>query len=296
MPFSGEAPARRRFSLVAVAVLLAILAAIAYGTSDFGNGIASRRFASGPVTAVAQVMGLGAAVLATVLIGGGRPDRWVLIWGAASGLGNGVGTLSLYRGLASGRMSLVATVAALLNVVLPAIAGLVLGHRPTPLAWIGLVTAVPAVGLVSWQPASSNQSASRGGLLYGVVAGAGFALLFIALERAGTYAGAWPLIPGQAVSILVVAPFAVMGLRSAGRPSAVAVAYMVGAGLLSGVANVLFLASTGPGELPIVAALSAMGPAVTVLLARVFLAERWTRLQVVGLLLAGGAVILVTIG
>lgn len=281
---------------MAVGVFLAILAAIAYGASDFGNGIASRRFSAGPVTAVAQAMGLGTAVLATVVVGGGRPDRSALIWGGISGLGNGVGTLSLYRGLASGRMTLVATVAALLNVVLPAVVGLLLGHRPAPLAWVGLVSAVPAVGLVSWQPASSNRSAARGGLLYGVVAGAGFGLLFIALERAGTDGGAWPLVPGQAVSILLAAPFAVTGLQSAGRPSAIAVAYMLGAGLLSGVANLLFLASTGRGALPIVAALSAMGPAVTVLLARVFLAERWTRLQVAGLLLAGVAVILVTVG
>lgn len=75
-----------------------------------------------------------------------------------------------------------------------------------------------------------------------------------------------------------------------------AVTYMLGAGVLSGVANLLFLASTGRGELAIVAVLSAMYPAVTVVLARVFLAERWTRLQLVGLILAGGAVVLVTVG
>ena len=276
--------------------LLAILAAIAYGVSDFGAGIASRRFAAGPVTAVVEVIGLGTAVLATVLFGGGRPDRSVLIWGAVSGLGSGVGTLSLYRGLAIGRMSLVATVAAVLTVVLPVIAGLVLGHRPAPLAWIGLVSAVPAVGLVSWQSGAGKQSATRRGLLYGAAAGAGFGLLFIALHLAGTHAGAWPLIPGLAVSVLLVAPFAIIGLRSVRRPSAMVVTYMLGAGLLGGVGNLLFLASTGRRELKVVAVLSAMGPAVTVLLARLFLAERWTRLQVAGLLLAGGAVILITVG
>jgi hypothetical protein len=33
-------------------------------------------------------------------------------------------------------------------------------------------------------------------------------LLFIALDRAGTRSGAWPLIPGQAVALLSVLPFA----------------------------------------------------------------------------------------
>lgn len=279
-----------------MAVLLAILSAVAFGSSDFGAGIASRRFSAGPVTAVVQVIGLATAILATLLFGGAGLDRSVLIWGAIGGIGNGVGTLSLYRGLASGRMSLVATATAVLTAVLPVVVGLVLGHRPGPLAWAGLVSAVPAVGLVSWQPGSGNQSAARRGLFYGVVAGAGFGLLFIALHRASTHAGAWPLIPLQAVSVLLVAPFAVLGLRSGGRPSAMTVTLMVGAGLLIGGGNLLFLASTGQGELAVVAVLSAMSPAVTVFLARVFLTERWTRLQQVGLLLAGAAVILVTIG
>lgn len=279
-----------------VGALLAILASVAYGLSDFGAGVASRRFSAGPVTALGQLIGLGAAILATIVFAGGRPDRSALIWGAVSGLGNGIGTLSLYRGFALGRMSLVTTVAAVPTVVLPTVVGVVLGDRPAPLAWVGLVSAVPAIGLVSWQPASGNQSAPRTGLLYGAVAGSGFALLFVALDLAGTHAGAWPLIPGQAVSTLVVAPFAFVGLRSAGRPSAITLAYMLGAGLVNGVANLLFLASTGRGELAIVAVLSAMYPAVTVLLAHVVLGERWTRLQLGGLLLAGAAVVLITVG
>ena len=279
-----------------MAVALAILAAVSFGAADFGAGVASRRFSAGPVTAVAQLIALGVVVMATLVIGGGSPDRSVLIWGAVSGLGNGVGTLSLYRGLAVSRMSSVATVAAVLTVVLPVITGVVLGHRPALLTWIGLVSAVPAIGLVSWQGGSGNQSATRLGLLYGLVAGAFFGLLFIALERAGTHAGAWPLIPGQAVSVLLVAPFAVIGLRSTARPDPLTVACMLASGLLIGAGNLLFLASTGPGELAIVAVLGGMGPGVTVFLARVFLAERWTPLQVVGLLLAGGAVVLLTLG
>jgi EamA domain-containing membrane protein RarD len=45
-----------------------------------------------------------------------------------------------------------------------------------------------------------------------------------------------------------------------------------------------------------VAVLTALYPAVTVLMARVFLSERWTRVQAIGLLIAAAAVILVTIG
>ena len=280
-----------------MAVALAILAAISFGAADFGAGVASRRFSAGPVTAAAQLLALCVVVLTTLVLGGGSPDRSVLIWGAVSGLGNGIGTLCLYRGLAVSRMSLVATVAAVLTVILPVITGVVLGHRPALLTWIGLAGAIPAIGLVSWQGNAGDRSTTRRGLLYGLVAGAAFGLLFIALERAGTHAGAWPLIPGQAVSVLIVAPFAVIGLRSASRrPDTLTALCMLGSGLLIGAGNLLFLASTGLGELAIVAVLGGMGPGVTVFLARVFLAERWTRLQVAGLLLAGGAVVLLTLG
>jgi drug/metabolite transporter (DMT)-like permease len=64
--------------------------------------------------------------------------------------------------------------------------------------------------------------------------------------------------------------------------------------VISGVANLLFLAATGRGQLAVVAVLTALYPAVTVLLARVFLAERWTRLQAVGLLAAAAAIVLVS--
>lgn len=276
--------------------LLALLAAVAYGASDFGAGLASRRFAAGPVTAVAQVFGLATAVAAVILLHSGAPDRSTLLWGAVSGLGSGLGTLTLYRGLALGPMSLVATIAAVLTAVLPAAAGILLGNHLSWLALAGIVLAVPSIGLVSWQSATGEARSSRIGIIFGVLAGVGFALLFIALAQAGTEAGAWPLVPGQAVSLVCVAPFALSRRRPPGKPWAGTLAIMVGAAFLSGVANLLFLASTGHGQLAVVAVLSAMYPAVTVLLARVVLNERWTRLQIAGLSLGAVAVLLVTLG
>jgi len=41
-----------------MAVVLALLAALAYGMSDFAAGLASRRFAAEPVAGAAQILGL----------------------------------------------------------------------------------------------------------------------------------------------------------------------------------------------------------------------------------------------
>ncbi len=86
------------------------------------------------------------------------------------------------------------------------------------------------------------------------------------------------------------------GLRQRAALARGPVLLTLGAGILSGTANLLFLAATGHGELAIVAVLSALYPAITVLLARAVLTERWSRSQVLGLAAAVVAVVLVSLG
>lgn len=274
--------------------LLALLAALAYGTSDFAAGVASRRVSAGPVTATVQACGLAAAAVAVLLFPGAGPVAAALGWGAASGIGSAIGTLSLYQGLSAGPMSVVAAVSSVLTAAIPAAIGVALGERLSVPAGAGIGIAVLAIGLVSWQRDDGEGRRVRAGLGYGVLAGMGFALLLIALDRAGTRSGAWPLVPGQAVSLLLVLPFArgIRALGTARRPAALT----IGAGLLGGTANLIYLAATGRGQLAIVAVLTALYPAVTVLLARACLAERWTRLQALGLVTAAAAVILLRLG
>ncbi|GHE95497.1 multidrug transporter [Streptomyces spiralis] len=279
--------------MIAVGALLALLASLAYGSADFAAGVGSRRLAAGPVTMFVQAFGLLAAGAGVLLIPGAGPTTHALTWGALSGLGSAMGTLALYRGFSVGAMSVTATCSAVLTAVIPAIVGLLLGDHLSLLAMVGIVLAVPAVSLVSWQPQSGQRG--RAGLTHGIVAGAGFALLFVALDRAGTASGAWPLVPGQAAALLLVLPFACRAhLWKAGwRPAALPT---VVAGILTGTANLLFLAATGHGQLAVVAVITALYPAVTVLLARVLLAERSTRLQTTGLFVSAAAVALTSLG
>jgi drug/metabolite transporter (DMT)-like permease len=193
-------------------------------------------------------------------------------------------------------MAVVATVSAVLTAVIPVLVGIGLGNRLTVGVAVGIAIAVPAIALVSWHPSAHDERGARRGLLEGCLAGLGFALLFVALDRAGTRAGAWPLVPGQVVSVALVAPVAYRGLHAAAHPSRSVVALMLGAGVLSGTANLLFLAATGHGQLAVVAVLTALYPAVTVMLARVLLSERWGALQATGLLVAALAIVLVTVG
>jgi len=277
-------------------VLLALVSALCYGSSDFAAGLGGRRGDPAAVAVVAQPFGLVAAAIAVVVLSGRSPTAGDLWWGALSGVGSGVGTVALYRGLTVASMSVVAPLSAVLSAAIPALTGLLIGERLAPLAWAGVVIALPAVALVSLAPASDSGS-RKAGMVTGVIAGAGFALLFIGLDRAGTAAGGWPLLPGQAVALTLVSAWLVLPGNRPDR-SAWAATWRAGTvtGVLGGVANIAYLAATGAAPLAVVAVVTALYPAMTVLLARFTLHERWSRLQALGLLVSAAAVAAISAG
>ena len=276
-----------------VPILLALLSALSYGVSDFIAGVMSREWDARLVTATAQVVGLATAAVAVLLLPGQGPALQPILWGALSGVGSAIGVLALYQGLAIASMSVVAPLCGVLTCVIPATVGILLGNQLTVTELTGIALTVPAVGLVSCQRPTTAATGTRTGVPYGLAAGAGFGLLFVALDQAGTHHGAWPLLPGQAISLLLIAPFARRGLKTARTPDRRTLVTTVAAGVLSAGANLLFLLATRHGELAIVGVLSSLYPAGTVLIARVRLAEEWGRAQVLGMLTAVLAVILV---
>ena len=118
----------------------------------------------------------------------------------------------------------------------------------------------------------------------------------MALDRAGTGDGPWPLVPGQLVAVLLVLGVSWPNLRRAGTPWRGVLLWAGSAGLLAGLANQLFLASTATGPLTVSAVLAALYPAVTVLLAIWLLAETAGGLRRCGLLASAASVVLVVGG
>jgi drug/metabolite transporter (DMT)-like permease len=278
-----------------VSVLLGLLAAATYGSSDFFAGLASRRLPPIVVTAGAQTLCLLVGLIAVVIYPGQGVDGTVLLWGAASGLGSAGGTFALYRGLGGGEMSVVATLSGLLTAVIPVIVGLATGDSLTALAAIGIIAAIPAIGLVSWS--RSNGSAGGSGAIWGILAGLGFGLLFVGYDRAGSDAGAWPLVVAEGVATLLTIGPALLALRGEGPAGdRRSLTLLLAAGLLAGAANLSFIIANHHGELAIVAVLTALYPGFTVILARIVLGERWSSAQKVGLVTALVATFLVSLG
>jgi len=278
-----------------VVVLFALGSAVAYGLADFVGGLLSRRTGVWAVAATGQA----AATVATAAVALGVSGTPTLIdwaWGAAAGIGSGVGTVFLYRGLATGSMSVVAPVSAVGAALLPVLVGVVAGERPQPLTWLGVACAFPAIWLVS---AGGHVDAAakprRTGLPDGLLAGAGFGVLFAALGQVPDEAGLGPLALAQAVSVgFIVATASV--LRREWLPRDRWAAAGATAGLLGALATGLFLLATQSGFLTVAAVLTSLYPATTVLLAAALLHERIDRVQGLGLLLAAIAVGLVAAG
>jgi uncharacterized membrane protein len=282
-----------------LAVLLALGSAVAYGASDFLAGWLSRRMGYARVALVSQLTAAGGTLVASLLVGG-RAGTAGLSWGAISGLGGGLGTLALYRGLAHGRMSVVAPLSGVLAAGIPALAGLAMGERPSVPAAIGLVLAMPAVWLVSSAAPGGDRRPNARSVVDGVLAGLGFAVLFIALQRAGRGAGLWPTATSQLASGLVMVLFHLGrsarpdGLSPTPDRSAWVRVGPLAIGVIGTAAIILYFLATRQGLLSVVAVLTSLYPAFTVALARWLLAERIGRRQGAGLALAGVAVALIS--
>ncbi|ANS80523.1 hypothetical protein SGUI_3127 [Serinicoccus hydrothermalis] len=274
-------------------VVLALVAALSYGLSDFVGGVASRRSSPWPVALMCAVGGLVGAVL-VALSRTGEPTAIDLAWGALAGVGSGLGGAFLYRGLSSGRMGVVAPVSGVGAAVLPVAVAVVAGERPGVLVWCGIAAALPGIWLVSREPGEGGRLAQ--GLVDGVLAGAGFGLLFAAIGQVPQSAGYWPLAVTQAVGLVSVALTATL-LGDSWRPRR---ALEVGGGLVAGVlatlAALAFLLATQAGLLTVAAVVTSLYPAVTVLLAATVLRERLGRSQLMGLALCLACVALVAGG
>lgn len=282
-----------------MAVILGLAAALTYGTADFFGGLATRKTRVFTVVLLSQLF--GAVLLAALFpfFADVRPTADALWWGALSGLAGAAGVAFFYQGLALGRMSVVAPITGVEAASVPVVFGLLAGERPSALALAGVLLALVAVALVSRTPGGDAAGMRQGFLASGVghalAAGLGFGVFFILLAEAGHDTGLWPLV-GTRISSTTLLAIALVAARGWEKPSKAGLGLIVGAGVFDVAANVFFLLAAREGLLSIVAVLTSMYPAATVLLARITLGERLTAVQVAGLGTAAAGVVAISLG
>ena len=282
-----------------MAVVLGLLTAVAYGAGDFFGGLASRRSPVASVVVCSQAVSILFLVVLVAADPGEGPVGGDLAYGAAAGVVGCGGLVLLYRGLAVGRMSVVAPITAVGAAVLPVAWGLGEGERPSAAALGGVVLALLAVVLVSRAPEGEEvverAAGGRTELLLALGAGCAFGVVFILLGSTSEDAGFWPLVGARPVSVAVLT-LGSLALRQELRPRREDAAMVAATGVLDIGANALYLVALRSGLLSLVAVLSSLYPAMTVLLARVVLRERLTRGQIVGLAMAAAGVTLIAAG
>lgn len=269
-------------------VALGALVALAYGTGDFLGGISAKRLTTVTVLFVTQAVGLAVAAVLVISLRDAPPAAHVFVLSAAAGVVGIMALGLLFRGLALGRMSVVAPLSAIGGGVLPVAWGLIRGERPSALAFAGVGIALVAVVIVGRGAEHDPTSAMspRSEVLLGSGAGLGFGVVFILLAEAATTSGSgmWPIFIARCASVPLLAAVGI-ALGRFSRVERSHVAPLVGAGLFDIGANALILLAVRRGLISLVAPVAALYPAMTVVLARLVLKERIGRQRLAGLAL-----------
>jgi drug/metabolite transporter (DMT)-like permease len=276
-----RAPDRKRVGhdrAPVIALVLGLAASLCWGFADFLGGLKAKHIPALVVVFFGQLGSL--AVLAAVLAISGRgvPGD-VLLPAALAGLTAAIGLAAFYRALAVGTMGVVAPVVAT-SAVIPVVAGIVSGERLGVVQAAGLALAVAGVTLsVRSRPDDAPRSAGIGIAALAAVA-LGASIVFI--ERAAEHDVAATLLVARCAGLATLA-VALAATSTALRAPREQLPALFGIGLLDMAATGLFALATTHGLLSVAAVAASLYPAVTVVLARVALRERLSRVQVLGI-------------
>jgi drug/metabolite transporter (DMT)-like permease len=205
-------------------VVLALGASLAWGSADYMAGVGCRRVALLTVLVVSQAAGL--AVLVPVLAASSEapPPASSLALAALAGVFNALALAALYRGLARGKMGLVAPIAAT-DAAVPIAFGLLTGDRPATLAILGIALAFAGVLLASRGQAEADVEAPEDSparsIALGLIAAVCFGGFMVALGGASEASTLWAVVVTRLTTfvLLISAALVLRTDRRTDRPS-----------------------------------------------------------------------------
>lgn len=281
-------------------VVVGLSTALVFGAADFLGGLAAKRMSSILTTAIAALTGLVVIVVIGLPLLGGVWSTEAVVLGALSGVAGAVAIGLLYACLAIGPMSILSPLTAVVSAIVPLTVGLVGGERLGPLGYVALALALVAIVLVGFTPPGRGELVrnavrpSLKGVLMAIGSGAAIGVFLILIDQTPDESGIVPLVVNRATNSTIM--FALVGVlafiawRRGSGPVHGAIrsglALAIACGVLDAVANAGILFGVRLGELSVMAVLTALYPAGTIILAAIVLKERIALLQYVGLALA----------
>jgi len=280
-----------------LSILFGLGAALSWGAGDFTGGLASRK--TGAYRAVFYSEIIGVFLLFIILGVSGEAFPNLRIWSLAmiAGAIGTVGLMLLYQAMTLGLMSISAPVSALLAALIPVLVGSFRDGLPDALTFTGFGFALAAVWLVSQSEGGVKDIFSHiFDLKLPLLAGIGFGLYFILMHEAtSTGATVWPMIASRTGGTILIAAFMVISRTAWKVEDASAWKFLILNGIFDIGGNVFFILSGQAGRLDVASVLSSLFSGVTVMLAWIFLKERLSRNQWIGVFSAFVAIVLMTI-
>jgi len=218
-----------------------------------------------------------------------------LVLAGLAGVLGGFGLILLYRALADGQMSVAAPISAVLAAAIPVLVNAVGQGLPDPLVLAGLLLALLAIWLIArGEGATDSARLKLEHIRLPFLAGIVFGLFFVLLHQASQEALFWPIVATRLASIVFVTGFVLLA-RQPWTPPRSLWPMIALCGVLDTAGNGLYVLAGQLGRMDVAAVLSSLYPAATVALAWLLLKERIARPQMVGILSALVAIVLITL-
>ncbi len=273
--------------------MLSLTAVGAWGMSDFLGGIGARRGNVFLFTSLVHLSGMLLAGVLALAIGLPFPEARSVVWSLVAGAIGGIGLALFYRGLVVGKMGIVAPVSAVLGAAIATLVAAFTEGLPSNRHLLGFLLAGIGVWLISRTEDNTADNNANGGrpqgLGFAILSGSCFAGFFFCIHHAGQGSALWIAVCSRFASFIVTLAIVCVGrqFHALTRP---VVAIALATGILEITGSVVFVRASQIGRLDATVVLSSLYPAVTVILARVFLREHFSRARTIGMLAALAAV------
>ena len=275
-----------------MAIILALLSSLTWGTADFLGGILSKKRSSIAVIGGSQPFGLVAALAIALATSQFWFNREVVIYGVLAGLIGMVALMAYYQALATGSMGIVAPIGSL-GVVVPLIYGYLQGDSPTGLQNFGIALSI--IGVILASGPEFRGDAKSGPILLAFLSAAMFGFCILFMAKGGQINSAATVVMMRVAQVSTMVSVALI-LRSIGGLKKEDLPLLAVTGSFDAVANLFFAAAAGMGMLAIVSVLGSLFPVATGILAWWFLKERLALVQYIGIAVTMAGVIAITSG
>jgi uncharacterized membrane protein len=304
------------------AVSAALIGALAYGTGDFLGGRAALRLSASGAVAIAQTVAMLFMIQQFQREGAALPTGGDWYPSLLGGVAYAFGLLLLYQGLAFGRIGIVAPLCGLVGIVIPLLGDIVLERAISQSQLLGIGLCALAAILIAWLPPALEEGGPVAwSVKVGVMSGLGYGTADLCLGSMTPETATGALLVTRSVAALIavsVVLLLVMPGRTV-RLAAMAETTAIGpdgsiagwwpkarllqqgcllaaiAGVLDTIGHMGYVNAAVQGSMGVAAAIVALFPAVSVLLAVIILKERISRLQATGFALGIAAIWVVSL-